>query len=124
MSEVSKYVFELDIGRLGMTVTISAVDEKGDPEVTYESMLNGKGFIIKRTDSNNVVTELCGFSDFLYPDRIEEGEVKLIEMVVESPNKLDRPMMELSSSLISFYVAGYTEEFIWSWVDKVVSTWE
>lgn len=120
---MSQYGFKLDFGRRGATITVSRLDKVGNIEYCWQAMLNSRGIQCERIDSSANETVLCDFESFLYPDRIEEGELDLLTMLAGAELPEDRKFLQLCSLLVAKWAAGHDEESFHEAISKTIKKW-
>ncbi|QYC52615.1 hypothetical protein [Salmonella phage SSBI34] len=120
-----QYSHKLDVGKIGTCLSVYALTEEGNIHMTYSVTLNGKGFKIDRwyEDDPSQITEVCDFDSFLYPDRIEDGEVDMVIMLMGSNIKTDRLIIDMCSMLCAQYAAGHSEEALFKTVNDSIKYW-
>lgn len=120
-----QYSFKPFIGRIGMSLDIYAIQKDGLIDHTYNIVVNGKGFQIKRRPESDpsLVTDVCEFDSFLYPDRIEHEEVQMARMIMGSSTQRDEDVMYLASVLCAKYAAGHDEESLMDAIRSTLQYW-
>lgn len=120
-----QYTHDLGAGRLGVSLNVYRRDDEGAILHTYTCMVSNRGFEVQRHRDNLPSTrvEVCTFESFLYPDRPEEGEYLMLEMLIEGNIDSDRKVMELCSMLCALWAGGHEEAMLDQTVHKTIGKW-
>lgn len=107
-----QYTYDLEAGRLGVSLTIYRRGESGEIQYTYTCMVSDRGFEVQRYRDGSPSTreEVCTFESFLYPDRPEDGEFLLLEMLINGNIDSDRKVMDLCSMVCALWAGGHEEK--------------
>lgn len=120
---MAQYGHTLDIGRIGAEVAVYRLNEIGETEYTWRALFNSKGIEAKRTSKDGCVINLTYFDTFLYPDRVEEDELNLVDLLSGSPVKEDHDFLRLCSLLVAKYAAGHSEESFYEVIRSTLARW-
>ena len=124
---MQQYGFELDIGRVGATFSVYRLDKAGSIEYSWSSTFNSRGMKVIRTcespGSSGEVVVLCEEDTFLYPDRVEDDELKLVDLLAGFPVREDHWVISLVSLLVAKWAAGHSEESFYDTIRETISKW-
>lgn len=113
--------YKLEMGRKGVMLEIFRLGERAQTEYTWDCAFNSKGISVSRGGEGEDRTQLCDFDTFLFPDQVEDDELKLVEVLSGVPLKEDLPILRLCSFLVAKWAAGHDEESFHKVISKTIS---
>lgn len=122
---MKQFTYDLTAGRIGLWLTITQRDSVGREIRIYSINLSKRGFsvILQMPMVSASETSLCDFDSFLYPDRIEEEEILVQQMMSGRTDDLDKRVINLCSMLCALWCGGNTEETLHNTVYQSVEAW-
>lgn len=113
-----QYTYEMSTGRIGIGLTVWALNAEANPEQTVHASINQKGFAIV-----SGLGPICDFDSFRYPDDIEEDEVNFIKAINGPFSDVVEKTIWLCSMLCSQWSAGHNDEALHRTVRETLETW-
>lgn len=122
---MKQFTYDLTAGRIGLWLTLRQRDSDGKEVRRYSINLSKRGFSIDLLMPmvNSVNISICDFDSFLYPDRVEEDEILVQQMMSGRNDDLDKRVINLCSMLCALWCGGNTEENLHNTVYQSTEAW-
>lgn len=122
---MKQFTYDLTAGRIGLWLTLRQRDGDGKEVRRYSINLSKRGFSIDLLMPmvNSADISICDFDSFLYPDRIEEDEILVQQMMSGRNDDLDKRVINLCSMLCALWCGGNTEETLHNTVYQSTEAW-
>lgn len=118
-----QYGYKLDCGRRGLTLSIFRMGKTAEVEYTWECILNSRVIQVSRVTGEGVEVKLSDSDTFLYPDRVEDEELDLIDVLSGAPVEEDHNVIRLCSLLVAKFAAGHDEESLHDTIGPTLKKW-
>lgn len=118
-----QHTYHLDVGRIGMRLSLQRRDPEGKELYDWEVSINSKGLFAERT-ADKIKLTLCDEGSFLYPDQVTEEELDLAALLSGNPVQEDKAILQMCSMLSAQWAAGQPEEAFHNTIRSSIKTWE
>lgn len=120
---MSQYGYSLDCGRRGATFAVYRLDESAQTVYTWNAIFNSRVIDVTRISHDGVEVVLSNSETFLYPDRVEDDELDLMDVMSGAPVAEDHDFIRLCSLLVAKFSAGHSEESLHDAIRPTLKKW-